>query len=184
MIIFISIFIFHFNFFGCWPAQDLSLYFSESREGGRSGDLIIKQPLSPVSINPGPKESPRASGDADAGTEVAAVLRGGVEDKGWLFADSDDNLRRTLGAYFTGHLLEKLICSARDFKGKQTDWQTTTTLEEYAIDFQGGDQALARVLIADTDPLNGEKKLYAMEYYLVKTSLGWRIAGMLRNSNY
>ncbi|MHB8984880.1 MAG: hypothetical protein ACYC38_02975 [Eubacteriales bacterium] len=81
LIIFISIFIFHFNFFGCWPAQDLSLYFSESREGGRSGDLIIKQPLSPVSINPGPKENPRASGDADAGTEVAAVLRGGWKIK-------------------------------------------------------------------------------------------------------
>lgn len=180
-----SILILHFNFFGCWLSpQDFTLYFSESREG-KVQDQIKKQDMSPSSGKPGLPGGPLEDSIAvDLNCEVAAVLKGAVEDKGWFFAASEKDLRNALGAYFTGPLLERLICSARDFKQKQTDWQTTLSLEEYDVSYHGGGHARATVLIADLDALTGEKQFYAMEYHLAKDGRGWRITGMLRICSY
>lgn len=110
--------------------------------------------------------------------EITAVVTGAVGDTRWLYVSSRQEMNCTLAAYYTGPLLEQLSESAWNFIRVPTDWQYVIKAGNCRVTAISGDKANACVDILESDEIAGVTFSSRVEYLLVKTESGWKIAGV------
>lgn len=107
--------------------------------------------------------------------EVFAVVKGAVEDTGWIFAGSPGEMERHLSNYYTGDLLSELSKAAWDFKSLPTDWDYEIEAADILVLQLTQERAAVRVYFIEKEIFSGMTFVNIIDYYLVITEKGWRI---------
>jgi|LFRM01.1.fsa_nt_gb hypothetical protein len=110
--------------------------------------------------------------------EITSVLKGAVEDSGWLAATSRQEVRELLAAYYGEPLLSELSDAVWDFISVPTDWHYETRLGRITVLRQTENMAAVQAEILETDVLSGVTFISTVEYHLVKGNQAWKIVNI------
>lgn len=107
--------------------------------------------------------------------EITKVVKGAVEDTGWLHASSRQEMERLLAAYYTGKLLNELCDSGWRFVSRPNDWEYVTSAGSIEVLVFSHQEGTACAEILEKDELSGTVYSSTVRYFLIKTCDGWRI---------
>jgi hypothetical protein len=117
--------------------------------------------------------------NSGASDEIKSVVRGAVEDSGWMKASTKKEMQKLLSQYFTGKLLDDLTGEAWDFIQLDTDWHGKTTVEKILINSIDENAATVLAYIKEVDVANKTSTGMIGEFILVNSPNGWRINQMI-----
>jgi hypothetical protein len=157
-----------FNCFGNWFNNRLFLYFSAI--------LICSIFTSGLCINRGPADQ-----TAILKNDLEEVIKGGIGDNNWWYANSLNEVRTILSHYYTGALLDQISQDCWVFIQQSTDWYCQDSLTDIEIIHQDKSQAEVIAFIKDYNLLTGESRAGEARYILIKTEQGWRICSAQYN---
>ncbi len=122
-----------------------------------------------------------ATGKQDNGNiaEIKAIVRGAVEDTGWMQVANKQEMQKFLSQYFTGDLLNSLTEDAWYFIQLDTDWHGKTTVEKIMINSIDGNRVTVLAYIKEVDVANKTNAGVTGEFTLVNSPDGWRINQMI-----
>lgn len=116
------------------------------------------------------------SSETNNTAEVAAVIKGAVENCQWWFAKDQTELRLILGQYYTGELLEVYTIQLNNIINIPTGWHWLIEVVETDVIYIDEGQAIAITSLVEKDELDGDVKPAEAIYQLHWTEDGWRIA--------
>lgn len=111
----------------------------------------------------------------DIKNEITKVVKGAVEDTGWLHASSRQEMERLLAAYYTGKLLNELGDNGWRFVSRPNDWEYVTSAGRIDVVVFSHQEGKACAEILEKDELSGIVYSSTVRYFLIKTCDGWRI---------
>ena len=113
--------------------------------------------------------------------DLAEVIREGIGDNSWWYANSFNEVRTTLSHYYTGALLDQISQDCWVFIQQPTDWYCQGSLKDIEIIRQDKSQAEVIAFLKDYNLLTGESRAGEAKYILTKTEQGWRICSAQYN---
>ncbi|KUK53922.1 MAG: hypothetical protein XD78_0752 [Desulfotomaculum sp. 46_296] len=107
--------------------------------------------------------------------DLTVVIKGGIGDNSWWYANSPSEVRTILSRYYTGPLLDQLSQDCWIFVQQPTDWYCQDSLSDIEIIRQNKSQAEVIALLKDYNLLTGKSRAGEAKYIFTKTEQGWRI---------
>lgn len=108
-------------------------------------------------------------------SDIYEIVRGAVEDSGWMSCRSKNEVRQFLGRYFEGVLLDDLTERTWEFIREPTDWYSVYKVADLKIMCSDGKRALAEALIRIEDVNTGHNDFGKGLFAMTHGSGGWRI---------
>lgn len=116
---------------------------------------------------------------------IVSLVCEAVEDTTWLYATSRVELERILERYYTGPLLQEITAQAWDFVRIPNSWDLVIKAGECRMVLISADAAEVCIEVIETDEITGVSYYTQLEYFLINTDAGWRIAARkVRPGNY
>lgn len=107
---------------------------------------------------------------------VVSLVCEAVEDTTWLHVRSRGELERILERYYTGPLLQEISGQAWDFVRIPNSWDLVIKAGKCNIAYISAGAAGVCIEVIETDEITGVSYYTQLEYNLIKTDAGWRIA--------
>lgn len=107
---------------------------------------------------------------------VVSLVCEAVEDTTWLHVTSRSELERILERYYTGPLLQEISGQAWDFVRIPNSWDLIINAGKCNIAYISAGAAGVCIEVIETDEVTGVSYYTQLEYILIKTDAGWRIA--------
>ncbi len=107
---------------------------------------------------------------------IVSLVCEAIEDTTWLYVTSRGELELILDKYYTEPLLQEIIGQAWDFASIPNSWDLIIKAGECKIAFISTDAAGICIEVIETDEITGVSYYTQLDYILIKTDAGWRIA--------